>query len=671
MPEERSPVLQAVELNLRDYWRIFRKRRWVVLGVGLVVVGVVYGSARMEARLYDAKSTIRILPRENLGQAFMGQLISGTDELEISSYARVAKSLSVLERVVRELPLVGPETPGPAARDIARDLQGRVSTRIVEAGHALTSLIEIKVTDTEPQRAADIGNKIAEVFIEEDLNDRRRQARQVRLFIEQQLLELQQRLRTAEDALGAYQAREGPAGVALPLQQKLADLESERVRLLQVFTPKYPEIQRLEEQAGGLRTQLARLSVAETELGRLHRAIEVNSALYKNLEERLAGARIAEAERVGNIVLVEPALPNAEPVSPDLRFSLMLGLMLGAFAGTVAALVIEQMDTSIGTIDDVSSLIGAPVIGIIPHISAAQEAAELKGGWRRWLPAVRRPDETRYVRLHAHFHPKSPATEAFRTVRTIIRRNPDHRLLLMTSTLPREGKTTVLINLGVVCAQAGERVLLVALDLRKPQVARTFGLKPAFGISEILEGATTLDRCLLRLPDLVTAGAFRLEELMQTPGLDNLSILPAGQIPRNPAELLTSPRLGTLLKEVRSQFDLVLVDAPPVLPITDALLIAPHADRVLLVYQSGKTARMALARARHQIHDAGGALLGAILNDVHPEAEMDIGYYAYGYRYYGPSKDDKEEKKEDAEKTPQAAAAEVEAAPGPPPAQVG
>ncbi len=637
-PESRGPMMHYVELNLRDYWRIFRKRRWIALGVGFLVLGMIYGSARSQTRVYEAKAVIRLLEQESMGRGYMG-FLEGSAETEISSFARVIESQGILERVVRELPLVEPGAPEDRVEFYTRSLQGQVSTRIVEAGHSLTNLIEIKVSDTNPQRAADIANKVAQVAIEEDLNEKKRKAKQVRVFVEQQLSEARDRLRRVEEAMARFKEKEAPAGSSTDLLRKLQDLQAQRAQLNQIYTPQHPDMQRLEEQIDRTRKELSKLSAGELEFARLGRAVEINTALYRDLEQRLAGARIAEAEHVGGVVVIDSALPNMAPVAPNVGFSLALGLILGTFAGGISALLVEQLDTSIGTIEDVTSIIKVPVIGVIPHFIVFEESARArKGKYRRFtLKHLRRQtlDEI-HTRLYSHFYPKSPITEAFRTVRTFLRRDPNRRIILLTSTIPREGKTTILINLAVVCAQAGDRVLLVSLDLRKPQIARTFGVKRAFGISEVLAGAVPVESAIKRLSDVVIAGGLSMDDVLKTPGLDNLSFLPAGQIPSNPAELLSSPRLAQVLSDLRGRFDLVLIDSPPVLPITDALLIAPYVDGIVLVYQSGRTARVALARSKDQLEEAGGKLLGAILNDVRPEAEMDIGYtYYHRYRYYG------------------------------------
>lgn len=216
-------------------------------------------------------------------------------------------------------------------------------------------------------------------------------------------------------------------------------------------------------------------------------------------------------------------------------------------------------------------------------------------------------------------HPRSPASEAYRLLRTNLHfagLGSRVRVLLVTSPGAAEGKSTTVANLGVTLAQAGRRVVVVDADLRRPRMHGLFGVTAARGLTHLLVGE-----------DCVEAA---LEGTVRPTALPGLSVLPCGPIPPNPAELLGGARCDQVLAALRERFDLVLVDSPPVLAVTDALLLARRADGVVMVLRQGETPRAAAREAREALERAGGRVLGAVLNGVRPEG----GEYRYYYHYY-------------------------------------
>jgi succinoglycan biosynthesis transport protein ExoP len=217
--------------------------------------------------------------------------------------------------------------------------------------------------------------------------------------------------------------------------------------------------------------------------------------------------------------------------------------------------------------------------------------------------------------------PTSPAAESYRSLRTSLqfaRQEGQLRSIVVTSPGAAEGKTATLANLGVVFAQAGERVVLVSCDLRRPRIGAFFELDEQDGLTCVLLGQRTLEQVVLPVP-----------------GFDRLSLLPAGPIPPNPAELLNGARASDVFAALRERFDLVLIDSPPVLPVTDAAILSRHADATLMLAAAGQTRRGDLHRAVEKLNQVGATILGIVLNKVSKQTGRNYGYpYGYGYKSY-------------------------------------
>ena len=240
--------------------------------------------------------------------------------------------------------------------------------------------------------------------------------------------------------------------------------------------------------------------------------------------------------------------------------------------------------------------------------------------WCRWSRSWRKRNR---AAVASSAEPTSPAAEAYRSLRTSLqftRQAQELRTLLVTSPAAAEGKTSTLANLGAVFAQAGERVALVSCDLRRPRLGQLFGVEEQSGLTTVLLGQQTLEQAL-----------------QQVPGYDCLWVLGAGPVPPNPAELLDGPKAREIFATLRENFDLVLVDSPPVLPVTDAMVLSKYADRTLLVVAAGQTKRTELQRAAERFAQANSPVVGIVLNEVTKQSGYGSGYgYGYGYGPYAP-----------------------------------
>jgi len=364
--------------------------------------------------------------------------------------------------------------------------------------------------------------------------------------------------------------------------------------------------------------------------------VRINEELFDLLEKKYQEVLIQEAEKVQEVSLVRPAMLSYMRVNPiRTAQTAMAGLILGLVLGLIIALVLEAMDTSVGTIEEVESFLEVPVIGFVPHLTH-DEALELFSGVEELVTSGHALE--RQIRLISHFSPPSTIAEAYRSLRTnlLYSQTGDHRVILVSSSTVKEGKSTITANLAVVVAQQGARVLLIDGDMRKPMQHHTFGLKRDPGLSECLLGQTEWQDAVKRFSD-VMLGDMGIDQALLTPGLDQLDILTCGRVAANPPDLLAAPQMSKILEEVREEYDMVLIDMPPMLHTTDATILASKVDGVLLVYHIGSVVRGALKRVKSNIESVGGKVVGVVLNGVRGELSADYTtykmnrYYAYSY----------------------------------------
>ena len=627
------------ELNFRDYWRIIRRRRLVIGITGMLVAAVVVYANNAQIPVYRASAQVRIGQPRTMAQMLTGAIVTTYYENPLVTEAETIQGRPVAEAVARRLGLVDAQADPEAFQQLVSSVQASITAEPVRS----TSLITITVMGSDPDRVYRITTLVTEAYVDINRQQKRHNASEVRDFIERQLADTDQRLRSAEEEQKRLR-EQGASGLAVALEHQLHEIQTQRADLLSRATPLHPDIARMDEQLRDVQDQLRGLPQDELAFARVEREVKVTEEMYTTLRRKLEEARIAEAEKIEDVTVVNTATRPRHPIRPNKRLGYLVGPCLGLLVGLVMAFITENMDTSLGTIEDVESLLQVPVLGVIPHVRIEQIAKgesrfiaeRLEHKARRfWRTQIRREPEAQQpisVGLFTHFYPKAPEAEAFRTLRTNLKISPQRKVILITSSSPQEGKTNIVSNLGIVFAQAGLRVLLIASDLRKPELPKVFGLRRDVGLTEVLNGSIPLEQAIRGFADLVM-GKLSFNEVMRTPGLDNLSILPSGHIPANPSELLGSPQMPEFLARLRHEYDLVILDAPPILPVTDSMLLAPLVDTVVLVYEVGRTARAGLLRAKTQLESTGVKVLGVILNHVRPETTQYPAYYYYRYRY--------------------------------------
>lgn len=362
------------------------------------------------------------------------------------------------------------------------------------------------------------------------------------------------------------------------------------------------EIDALKEQIAGKQTEINAIGTPsspakETELARLQTELTQLRQSLAYLLQSYENIRLAEAQSTSNIVVVEPAILPVNPVRPRTVQNVLLGALVGLMLSVGLVFLIEYLDDRIRSPEQIDKVLKLPVVGLIAKMSNGYH-----GTGKNQLIAVREP--------------RSPVVEAFRSLRTNIQFagvDQPIRTLLITSAGPSEGKSTVASNLAVVMAQAGLKVTLVDADLRRPTLHKQFNQVNRAGLTDVI----------LRDPS-------QWNTLTIASGVPNLSLLLSGALPPNPSELLGSKRMKQLLDFLHQAHDVVIIDAPPLLPVTDALVLSSVTDGVLMVIDYGGTRIGEAVQGKNQLDQSGARILGVVMNKI-PTGRRG---YAYYYRHY-------------------------------------
>ncbi|MEJ2430230.1 MAG: SH3 domain-containing protein [Deltaproteobacteria bacterium] len=718
------------DISIRDYSRIIRKRRTIVIAaiVLCTIASYLFALFASPEPRYQATSAVKVERVTDLTTLLYGR-VSWTLWNNVTTQAVVITSFPIMEGTAKKMGLIPEKVSSAQVRNtekyqrIVTSLKSKVETE----REAETNIINITATAKTPKEAALIANTVAEVYHQANVDERNQKVRETREFIEKQLEVVQGRLDKAEQNLRTFeettnlvaidaqtafilnrlssletefaqaQQKRGVVQRLLKSVQeispelakliaKLRDLSFRRKVLLNDYTSKHPKVEEtnaelrdvlsemdnelnsmmatvneqlrdLEIRLAATRAQTKSIPKSSLTLARLRREVDVNENLLTQLKSKYQEVMIQESGLIEEVKIIKPALEPRQPVNlPDTLINTLTGAVIGLVIGLVLALIVETMDTSLGTIEDVEEILGVPVLGVIPSVEEfstgekGQNGSKLKG----------RP-------LITHFAPRSPVSEAYRSLRTnlqFIWKEREAKAFLVTSSSLQEGKTYNVVNLSLSLAQAGEKVLLIDADLRRPVAHNIFGLKRQPGLTDYIVGVSDLKDSgdteyeleKGMLPEFrrsngswkavtntvidMMLGEFEFDEILKTPGLDNLHVISAGQSLLNPAEILRSPRFKEFLHEVREHYDVIIVDAPPVLPVADAFEVAPEMDGVILVYEVGRIGRGILKRAKVQLENVNSNVLGVILNNVKPDVAPD--FYRYRTDYYYEQKSDQE-----------------------------
>lgn len=357
----------------------------------------------------------------------------------------------------------------------------------------------------------------------------------------------------------------------------------------------------------------------------LKQEADSNRLLYDGLLQKLKEASLAAGLDSSNIRIVDEARVPLHPARPNIPMNLEFALLIGLVGGVAIAFALEALDTTIRTPDQAESISGLPILGVIPLQSSFDKAVTsiAKAHLFKTLPRnsnLPRP-------LISYLEPQSETAEAYRALRTsILLSSVSHppRSILVTSSVPQDGKTMTCVNIGIVLAQQGKRILLIDADMRRPNIHKIFGMSGKTGLSNILTGGA------------------KVSDAIQATVQPNLFALLAGPIPPHPSELLSSAMMQDLLKRWREEYDHIIIDTPPVLSVTDAVLLSVQTDAVILIIRSHQTSAAHVRRTRDLLQSVKASVLGVVVNAA-DLTSPDYYYYYYGskYRYYAETKNHK------------------------------
>ena len=353
-----------------------------------------------------------------------------------------------------------------------------------------------------------------------------------------------------------------------------------------------------------------KLNESAIEYTLLKRDVETNRQLYEGLLEKLKEAGVSAGLKSNNFRIVDSARPPTAPIEPNVPRNLMFAVVLGLASGIGLAFLLEGLDSTVRTTEQAQLISGLASLGMIP---LGSKSARSGSNPKRLVIA----SSKEAVELVTQVRPQSQMAESYRALRTSLllsNLGAPPKVIVITSALPQEGKTTTSINCAVVLAQKGVRVLLIDADLRRPSIHKTLGMGPHSGLSNVLTGSATLEQAITR-----------------TAVLPNLHVLPAGTPPPNPAELLASSNMRDVLAVLRNQYDHIVIDTPPSLSVTDAVVLSPRADACVLVIRSGQTSKQALRRSRDILTQVNAKVVGVLLNAV----DLSSPDYYYYYEYQG------------------------------------
>ena len=716
------------DVDLREYWRIIRKRKTYIILL-VIIVGICslgFSKFKEPVALYEAVAAIKIDRSANIGSILTGAYWNQAENMDthayiIKSFPVLAKAGQSMGKIPKDLSLDDIRT-NKTHLSVIQQLKTMVETEPQEG----TNIIDIKVVSKDPYEAASNANRFASAYRDYNIQEKNKKTYETKTFIEEQLRMTSNNLKEAENELQSF--KEGYALISMDAQtqntldklytvetayekiktekeevaaqlrlleddkkgsirrskelffstgpdsplytykEKLSELFLKRQTLLINFTAEHPQVREIDNQVRAviyeaqkeLKTLLRSLETRAKDyadklfqlreenkslpekalrLVRLQREVELQASLYSQLKEKYQETLIQESSKVEEVSIVKPAVPPDKPSNiPPKLLVLGTGLVMGLIIGIVFAFLAEIFDTSMGRIEDVEELLQVPVLGVIPFLES-EEADKNRSKHRE-------PERTRTRDLVTHYKPGSMGAEAFRALRTnlqFLRLETKGKVFLITSAFVQEGKTVNAINLALIMAQAGNKVLLVDADLRKPLVHKYYGLPIGPGLTDYVLGNYRWNEVTNTISDIML-GEFGIDDILKTPGMDTLHIVTAGTKPPNPSEILSSNRFRQFLKEVSKDYNFIFVDAPPVMPVADASDIATLADGVILVYMTGKIGRGVLKRVKTNLENVDAKLTGVILNKVRSDAGGE--YYQYhSYYYYGSEPEVKKGKK--------------------------
>ncbi|TFH88157.1 polysaccharide biosynthesis tyrosine autokinase [Billgrantia azerbaijanica] len=507
-----------------------------------------------------------------------------------------------------------------------RAIANRLEVTEVGGRGTSTGMLRLTMSGPDPDEILATLDAVADTFLTQNVERQSAEAEQSLAFLKDQVPELRSQLTVAEQRLSSYRmeldsvdlSEEAQATVQrfIDIEGKLNDLEFQRAELAQRFTPKHPNYQtllrqrsHLEAEREALNAQVNELPAAQQEVIRLNRDVEVTQAIYVSVLNKMQELQVAKAGTIGNVRIIDRAQLSGL-VAPKKPLITALATLLGLIFSVGGVMLRSLLRQGVESPDEIEA-VGVPVYATIPLSSQQRQLARLVRKRRG------HPGQPIMASILADRNPSDIAVEAIRGLRTSLHfamLEGRNNCLMITGPSPNVGKSFVSVNLCAVAAKADMRVLLIDADLRNGHLHRAFDSPCAKGLADFLSGQASLD------------------EIMQPTSIDNAWLITRGSVPPNPSELLMQPRFGDALQQLSERFDLVIIDTPPVLSVTDASVVGHHCDTTLMVVRFEANPVREIVAARRRLESNGLDVQGAILNAM--EYKAATAYGKYGYYFY-------------------------------------
>ena len=640
------------ELSLRDYFRILKKRRkTIILFVFLIGLFSFYQTISKKP-LYKSSATIRIERRKNVVSILTDLVTWGTGDV-MKTAAETIRTYLVGEKAAIKMGLIKKDTPPEEKEKNVRSILGSITTEVLPN----TDLIVISAVSTNSEKAKKMVEAIAEAYIEFTYQEEAKYTKQMRDFIEKELEIYEEKLSESRKSLKKFEEKYGmpystytSTSTASPMDFKtptsafyssqipepsLASLQSQLVKkkvqlisLLSRYTEDHPKVKKLQKEIEKIeeemRESFKKFSSKEEKFSKLLLNVRINEELYTLFTKKLAEAKILESSITKSVEIVTPPTLPTKPLTTNKVVNTIAGSVIGLMLGILIAFIQENFDTSLGTIEEVEEFMNIPVLGVIPYIELEKR--------RKKIGKRKRKDSSFLI---SQFPANSPIAEAYGILSTNINfavSNQKGISLLITSATYEEGKTTVACNCALAMVKSGKRVLLVGADLRKPSIHKIFKIERENGLTELISETVDKEKVIKGFEDFVLSGLDR-KMVIESHAFDTLKIITSGHTPYNPTAYIASKRMKNLIEEFKKEYDVIIFDSPPLLPVADTLLLSSKVDGVIIVYQAGRISRIALKRIKSQLEGAGAKIIGIVINNIRAE-EIEPGpnYYSYYYK---------------------------------------
>lgn len=610
------PSSQIREITIKDYLIIVRRRIWIILSIFILVAVYSLVQSLKKIPVYQANAKVIIetmTPRVSpLPEIYPTKL---WDKEYMRTQLSIIKSRSLAEKTVNYLISIG-ESKFLGSKDPAGAFVGGVIVSPIEG----TQIIQIGYTGSDPLEVTKFANALAQCYIQLDIASKVSGLVSAEKWLESGLEEMNQKLQRAESALIDYiqkneilsvpDIEKKSQSLLEGLRQQRLNAQSEISASLGRYKEKHPQVvilktklQSIEEAIQKETADLVQMREKMVEYNILKREVETNRNLYEQLLKTTKETKISKELTTTNLRILELAQIPSTPISPDHKRDISTGILWGLVLGLGVAFFIEYLDSTLKNAEDVETYVKLPFLGYLPSLGIEDE-----------IRVIRDSD------LVSQRLPNSRVAEAYRSIRTsIIFSAPEDRPLktiLITSSMPQEGKTFISINLGIIFANVKEKILILEADMRRPRIYSVFNMDNDVGLSSLLAGEAGLD------------------EVIRAVSVPNLYLISSGPIPPNPAELLSSTKFPEVVDELKKRFDRIIIDTPPVLSVADASILANVADGVIEVIRANSTTIVPVLRAKQRLEEAKARVIGVILNKVNVKREDSYYYYHYYYRKY-------------------------------------